>query len=159
MNFTNSSQTFGILEEREKKKDQSRSNWPHRFLVQIDVLVHAKVFNYRYAAQILAPLAVKGRHSVKQYQLPGKHQRSQPKAYPDEYVLPAALVRPEGNEREEGVGEKEPEEETDHVGVVVDPRKQPQGEEPKGDWRELAQSKPRVFEHGPGVEDFDEEAG
>ena len=126
---------------------------------EVDVLIGAEVFGDWNAVEVLADFAVVDGGDVEEQQEADEEQDDAREADDDEDELPAAVVVPaEGDERQDGVGQQEPEDEAEEVRVVVDPWQESGEEEDCGDADQLEDGHLRVLEHVPLMNDLDHAA-
>ena len=96
---------------------------------------------------------------VEEQQEADKEKDDAGEADDDQDQLPAAVVVPaEGDERQDGVGQQEAEDEAEEVRVVVHPGQESGEEEDRGDADQLEDGHLRVLEHVPLVDDLDHAA-
>lgn len=136
-----------------------RSSYHGLLPLEVDVLGRAEVVGQRQAVEVRAYLAVVDGEHVEQEHQEQEEGAGGQQAHPYQEDLFPALVLPEGDERQQGVGEEEAEDETEKVGVVVHPGQQAYEEEEHGDGDELAQRLPGMLQHRPRVQHFHDEAG
>lgn len=127
--------------------------------VEVDVLRGTKVAGEGDAVEELAGLAFEDRGAVKEREEEDEEAGDEDEREPDEEDLAPLVVLPEGDEGHEGVRREEAEDEAEEVGVVVDPGQDADEQEDAQDADELHEGAPGVLEHGPAVEDLDDEGG
>ena len=126
---------------------------------EVNVLVGAEVFGDWNAVEVLADFAVVDGGDVEEQQEANEEKDDAGEADDDQDQLPAAVVVPaEGDERQDGVGQQEAEDEAEEVRVVVHPGQESGKEEDRGDADQLEDGHLRVLEHVPLVDDLDHAA-
>ena len=126
---------------------------------QVNVLLRAEIFCYRDAIKVLANLTVVYRRDVKEQDKAHEDKEGRQEADPQQDQLPLPVKHTEGDERHDGVGEEEPEDEAEQVGVVVDPGQEAGEEEDGRDPDQLEDGHLGVLEGRPLVDDLDNAAG
>ena len=108
-------------------------------LFKVDILIRTEILREGDAGEILAPLALLGRHRVEHGQQGAKHQhgRHQANNDGDDAARVCAFLAVKGNIGHEGVGEQEAGEEADNVGVVVHPGQQAEEQQQHQDQKEF----------------------
>ena len=120
---------------------------------QVDVLIRAEVLGDGDAVEVLADLAVVDGSDVEEEEEADKEEEHGGQADPDQDDLPPpVVVAAEGNEGKESVAEKEAKDESEEVGVVVDPGQEAEEEEDRGHTHQFEESHLGVLEHVPLVD-------